>query len=78
MYINETRRLCFDVRCVSCVKQLLPGDEFALREDGLYCKLDFDAIEKKANAENNNTTNINHNEVKGERYFTTLHSQLEW
>ncbi|KAF2350828.1 Zinc finger LIM-type [Trinorchestia longiramus] len=53
---------CF--RCVACSKQLLPGDEFALREDGLYCKQDFDAIEKKANAENNNTTNINHNEVK--------------
>ncbi|XP_018012456.2 insulin gene enhancer protein ISL-1 [Hyalella azteca] len=53
---------CF--RCVACGKQLLPGDEFALRDDGLYCKQDFDAIEKKANAENNNTTNINHNEVK--------------
>ncbi|KAK8403393.1 hypothetical protein O3P69_000479 [Scylla paramamosain] len=57
---------CF--RCSTCRKQLLPGDEFALREDGLYCRYDFDLFEKKANAENNNTTNINNNnnELKGE------------
>ncbi|XP_042220592.1 insulin gene enhancer protein ISL-1-like [Homarus americanus] len=54
------------VRCSACGKQLLPGDEFALREDGLYCRHDFDTFEKKANAENNNTTNINNNELKGE------------
>lgn len=53
------------LRCSACGKQLLPGDEFALREDGLYCRHDFDVFEKKANAENNNTTNINHNELKG-------------
>lgn len=55
---------CF--RCSACGKQLLPGDEFALREDGLYCRHDFDIFEKKANAENNNTTNVNNNELKGE------------
>lgn len=57
---------CF--RCSTCRKQLLPGDEFALREDGLYCRYDFDVFEKKANAENNNTTNINNNnnELKAE------------
>ena len=27
---------CF--RCVTCDKQLVPGDEFALRPDGLFCK----------------------------------------
>ncbi|RXG71925.1 hypothetical protein Avbf_06753 [Armadillidium vulgare] len=54
------------MRCASCGKQLMPGDEFALRNDGLFCRHDFDALDKKANAENNNTTNINHNEVKTE------------
>ena len=52
-------------RCVACIKQLLPGDEFALRDDGLYCRQDFDAVEKKALAENTNTTNISHNDLKG-------------
>ncbi|CAL4066101.1 unnamed protein product, partial [Meganyctiphanes norvegica] len=56
---------CF--RCTGCTKQLLPGEEFALREDGLYCRDDFDHFEKKANAENNNTININNNnELKTE------------
>ena len=25
---------------MACTKQLVPGDEFALRSDGLYCKED--------------------------------------
>ena len=29
---------CF--RCVACDKQLVPGDEFALRPEGLFCKED--------------------------------------
>ncbi|CAG0879475.1 unnamed protein product [Cyprideis torosa] len=29
---------CF--RCVACERQLIPGDEFALREEGLFCKAD--------------------------------------
>lgn len=29
---------CF--RCVACNKQLVPGDEFALRPEGLFCKED--------------------------------------
>ena len=36
---------CF--RCVACDKQLVQGDEFALRPDGLVCK------ECHANLENN-------------------------
>ncbi|NWV29380.1 ISL1 protein, partial [Origma solitaria] len=31
---------CF--RCVACSRQLIPGDEFALREDGLFCRADHD------------------------------------
>ena len=29
---------CF--RCVACEKQLIPGDKFALRREGLFCKED--------------------------------------
>ena len=29
---------CF--RCIACEKQLIPGDEFALRREGLFCKED--------------------------------------
>ncbi|XP_073822093.1 insulin gene enhancer protein isl-1-like isoform X2 [Musca autumnalis] len=54
---------CF--RCSACARQLLPGDEFALR-DGciLYCKDDHDAIEKSSQSiltssslESNNNNN---------------------
>ncbi|XP_026466337.1 insulin gene enhancer protein ISL-1 isoform X1 [Ctenocephalides felis] len=38
---------CF--RCCACARQLIPGDEFALREGGaLYCKEDHDALEKSS------------------------------
>lgn len=35
---------CF--RCVACSKQLVRGEEFALREDGLFCKADHIILEK--------------------------------
>ncbi|XP_055600990.1 insulin gene enhancer protein isl-1 isoform X1 [Uranotaenia lowii] len=36
---------CF--RCSACTRQLIPGDEFALRDGGaLYCKEDHDHLEK--------------------------------
>ncbi|KAI0235414.1 Insulin gene enhancer protein ISL-1 [Lamellibrachia satsuma] len=35
---------CF--RCVACSRQLIPGDEFALRDDGLFCKADHDVVDK--------------------------------
>lgn len=48
--------------CVVCGKQLVPGDEFALREDGLFCKDDHEGMDKSSNGENNNNnTNINNN-----------------
>ncbi|ELT92649.1 hypothetical protein CAPTEDRAFT_219057 [Capitella teleta] len=34
---------CF--RCIACSRQLIPGDEFALRDDGLFCKADHDVVE---------------------------------
>ncbi|XP_073825152.1 insulin gene enhancer protein isl-1-like isoform X2 [Musca autumnalis] len=38
---------CF--RCSACARQLLPGDEFALRDGGiLYCKDDHDVLEKSS------------------------------
>ncbi len=35
---------CF--RCVACSRQLIPGDEFALRDDGLFCKADHEVVER--------------------------------
>ncbi|CAN8004931.1 unnamed protein product, partial [Ixodes hexagonus] len=39
---------CF--RCQACARQLIPGDEFALREDGLFCRADHDVLDKFAPA----------------------------
>lgn len=51
---------CF--RCTACERQLVPGDEFALREDGLFCKEDHEVLDKSCTGEhNNNNTNINNN-----------------
>ncbi|XP_022694470.1 insulin gene enhancer protein ISL-1-like isoform X2 [Varroa jacobsoni] len=33
---------CF--RCIACSRQLIPGDEFAIREDELFCKADHDVL----------------------------------
>ena len=51
---------CF--RCVACSRQLTPGDEFALREDGLFCKADHDVLERAGqNSESPTITNNNNN-----------------
>lgn len=68
---------CF--RCVACSRQLIPGDEFALRDDGLFCKADHDVVENastgsttpnpvhedaKMNILNNNNNNNNNKDTK--------------
>lgn len=63
---------CF--RCCACARQLVPGDEFALRDGGaLYCKEDHDVMEKTATpagtphpaggpqTESNNNTSLSNN-----------------
>ncbi|CAD5123967.1 DgyrCDS12272 [Dimorphilus gyrociliatus] len=40
---------------MACSRQLVPGDEFALRDDGLYCKADFEVVER---GNNNNDSEI--------------------
>lgn len=52
---------CF--RCVACEKQLVPGDEFALRDDGLFCREDHQENDPRANKESieNNNTILHHN-----------------
>ncbi|XP_019894890.2 insulin gene enhancer protein isl-1 [Musca domestica] len=60
---------CF--RCSACARQLLPGDEFALRDGGiLYCKDDHDVLEKSSQSSltssslesnNNNSCSNNNN-----------------
>ncbi|XP_046859071.1 insulin gene enhancer protein ISL-1-like isoform X2 [Xenia sp. Carnegie-2017] len=47
-YVMRVKNKIFHVecfRCVACTKQLLRGDEFALREDGLFCKEDHIILE---------------------------------
>ena len=46
---------CF--RCIACNKQLVPGDEFALRPEGLFCKEDHNHSVNDNQEENNNNTN---------------------
>ena len=41
---------CF--KCVACSRQLIPGDEFALRDDGLFCKADHEVVERATSTPN--------------------------
>ncbi len=36
---------CF--HCVACCQPLRPGDEFAMRLEGLFCKNDHEALERQ-------------------------------
>lgn len=60
---------CF--RCTACERQLIPGDEFALRDDGLFCKEDHEVLEKAGSCaggeSNNNNTSINNNNSSSSR-----------
>ena len=42
---------CF--RCVACSRQLIPGDEFALKDDELFCKADHDVVERSSSTKEN-------------------------
>lgn len=60
---------CF--RCSACMRQLTTGDEFALRQDGLFCRHDHDVLEGgklclgstgvPGNENNNNASLTNNN-----------------
>ena len=60
---------CF--RCTHCSRQLVPGDEFALRSDGLFCRTDHETLSPKLcgsgmvggvpGNENNNNANLTNN-----------------
>lgn len=60
---------------MACSRQLIPGDEFALRDDGLFCKSDHEVLERAQNGQtptpenNNNNVNAQNNndkEIKSE------------
>ncbi|KAK6180479.1 insulin gene enhancer protein ISL-1 isoform X1 [Patella vulgata] len=61
---------CF--RCVACSRQLIPGDEFALREDGLFCKDDHDVVEK-AGCESPISVNNNNNNNNEKKFNKNKH-----
>ncbi|CAH1796805.1 unnamed protein product [Owenia fusiformis] len=50
---------CF--RCVACSRQLIPGDEFALRDDGLFCKADHEVLERSSGMEPEEGSPVNNN-----------------
>ncbi|KAF4532283.1 hypothetical protein B566_EDAN007255 [Ephemera danica] len=65
---------CF--RCTACERQLIPGDEFALRDDGLFCKEDHEVLEKAGGcvageSNNNNVSSINNNNNSNSRAAST-------
>ncbi|XP_055387308.1 insulin gene enhancer protein isl-1 isoform X2 [Condylostylus longicornis] len=64
---------CF--RCSACARQLIPGDEFALRDGGsLFCKEDHEVLEKTnqpnissiSEANNNNSNSLRNNNHSSE------------
>ena len=62
---------CF--RCLACARQLIPGDEFALRENGLFCKADHDVLERTTPDATtvmmvNNNNNGNHQNFMNSEY----------
>ncbi|XP_064618913.1 insulin gene enhancer protein isl-1-like isoform X2 [Lineus longissimus] len=69
---------CF--RCVACSRQLIPGDEFALREDGLFCKADHEVVERASGQENHGSpssiNNNNNDEHKGLQLADGGHGKL--
>ena len=52
---------CF--RCVACERQLIPGDEFALREEGLFCKADSEVSSDGFGTTGCFTTSLNNNSI---------------
>lgn len=59
---------CF--RCSACMRRLETGDEFALRQDGLFCRHDHDVLEGGKHctgavgmpgSENNNNASLTNN-----------------
>ncbi|CRL00813.1 CLUMA_CG014064, isoform A [Clunio marinus] len=61
---------CF--RCSACARQLIPGDEFALRDgDALYCKEDHDVLEKSSQTNLNLSEHNNNNALLNNNNTTT-------
>lgn len=71
-YVMRAKNKIFHIecfRCCACARQLVPGDEFALREGGaLYCKEDHDTMKKTSapttphpTGESNNNTSLSNN-----------------
>ena len=55
---------CF--RCVACEQQLIPGDSFALQDDGLFCN-QHHRLDKDGDGEtNNNKSMVNNNSNNSE------------
>lgn len=63
---------CFN--CVACSKQLVRGEEFALRDNGLFCKADHIILEKSREHYTGEklTTSLSTGKIKHRKYFSWL------
>lgn len=65
-YVMRANKKIFHLSCFTCVacgKELIPGDSFALKEDGLYCNEHHKTCDKVegGEGENNNNKNVHNN-----------------
>ncbi len=66
---------CF--RCVACSRQLIPGDEFALRDDGLFCKADHEVLERSTpDVVANNNNNGNHRNYMNGKFTSSMDQHI--
>lgn len=50
---------CF--RCTACSRRLMPGDEFSLREGGLFCREDSEVLDRNSVMDNEDDMLLHHN-----------------
>ena len=67
-YVMRARNRIFHLdcfKCIACERQLIPGDSYALKDDGLYCNEHHKACDKEGGiageGENNNNKSIINN-----------------
>ena len=67
-YVMRARNRIFHLdcfKCIACERQLIPGDSYALKDDGLYCNEHHKACDKEGGiageGENNNNKSILNN-----------------
>ena len=74
-YVMRARNRIFHLdcfKCIACERQLIPGDSYALKEDGLYCNEHHKACDNEGGItgegenNNNNKSILNNNSNNSE------------